>query len=109
MVRITFNKDTNKLEVKLLGKKDDESIFLEERESCQFLGLSFDFNRKVYTAPLGKLNTIMKEMEKYEIELSEYDKLLINNKIDEMHELKQNLSRKGRLLFVPSLMKFPPK
>ena len=60
-------------------------------------------------APLGKLNSVIEEMSKYGIELTEYDKALINEKIDELDELKQNLSRKERRVFIPTLMRYPPK
>lgn len=109
MVKIEFNSEIEKLEISLFGSKDDPTVFSEEVDSCRDLGLTYNPSKKVWVAPIGKLNSIIDELKKYEIELSEYDRMLINKKIDSLHELKQNLSRKERLLFVPSLMKFPPK
>lgn len=108
MIKITYDTDKKLICIKCFGSKDDPQLFTEEKESCQYAGMSYDKNRYMWTAPVGKLNKIMEEMKSYEIELSEYDKMLINNEIDSLDELKQNLSRKDRKVFIPTLMRYPP-
>lgn len=109
MVKIFYSEELECICLKNYGSADDPQQFTEEKESCQYLRLTFNWDKHVWMAPLGKLNSVIEEMSKYGIELTEYDKALINEKIDELDELKQNLSRKERRVFIPTLMRYPPK
>lgn len=108
MIKMFYDADSEEICIKCFGSEDDPQLFTDEKESCQFVRMSYDPKHYLWRAPVGKLNSIMEEMKRYEIELSEYDKMLINKKIDSMDELKQNLSRKERKVFIPTLMRYPP-
>ena len=104
MVTITWNDDTNGLDVNWKGTE----VFSDLLESAKHLQLQFDPKRKVWKGHPLRYREYVDEFDAYDrVEEDEYTKSRVSTYRDTIRELKTR-SRKDRLKYVPELLNREP-
>ena len=84
------------------------SDFHDQVETCKYLKMSYNASKKKWSISPGKIKEVLDEFSTYGVQISEYDKMAINNYIDGLSNFHQILKRSERRHFKPELMKKPP-
>src|SRR5215469_7584940 len=100
---ITLNFDNDDLLIKCSGK-----TFSEQIDSVKDLGAHYDAKRKVWVIGIGKYPEVVKELEHYKIDLSEYDRIEIENYFKRIDELKVITKRSEMRKYNQELLSYPP-
>lgn len=83
--------------------------FQEQLESCRYLHMQFDGKLKKWFISPGKLNEVQNEFSQYGIQMSEYDKMELNNYIEKLSNFKKITKRSERRHYDVDCLKHPPK
>lgn len=78
--------------------------FSEQIESCKYLGMVYDLAHKKWSISPGRLSEVQAEFSQYGLQISEYDKLQINNYIDSITDFEKITKRSERRALTPSLL-----
>jgi midasin (ATPase involved in ribosome maturation) len=84
------------------------SQFSEQVESCKVLGMRYNAEKRAWAISPGFLDDVMKEMQQYNLSISEYDKNKIKEYFDTMNELKKITKRSEWRKFHPELLNVEP-
>lgn len=101
MVTITFEDDM--LYVHCGGARFNEQI-----ESCHYLRMAYDKDKRAWCVSPGRLKEVKEEFEIYQISISEYDKLMLDKYFEKLSELHKITKRSEYRTFKPELLLKPP-
>lgn len=83
--------------------------FSEQLETCRDMKMIYSPSKKAWTISPGKYEEVLAEFHQFGVQLSEYDKLQINQYIDNISDFHKIMKRSERRHYDDDVLNSPPK